>query len=169
LTEIVVEDVAPGDLDEICAPAFEDDLRKTLPLRAEKDEPFLKRFPDRGIRKRITEMLQNQDYCRTIDVYFGVEGERGIKQLWKYFPHFRIELEFPKDNVYVGVSQGGDFAYYIVHTIAEDMHSEGYDEERGWAEMRRRRGDGQIGWMGRACKGRDVGTIQAWCVGSYSP
>jgi hypothetical protein len=42
-------------------------------------------------------------------------------------------------------------------------------EERGWAEMRRRRGDGQIGWMGRACKGRDVGTIQAWCVGSYSP
>lgn len=129
-TEIVVEEVTPENLEKICDGDFEDDLRKRLPLRVEKDEPFLKRFPDINIRRDIMNVLQNDDYCRTIDVYFGVEGEREIKQLWKYFPHFRSDLDFPKDNVYVGIAESDEFAYYIVHTIAEDMHRPGYDEER---------------------------------------
>lgn len=129
-TEIVVEEVTPEDLEKICDSAFEDDLCKRLPLRVEKDEPFLKRFPDINVRRQIMDVLQNDNYCRTIDVYFGVEGERETKQLWKYFPHFRSDLEFPKDNVYVGIAESDEFAYYIVHTIAEDMHRAGYDEER---------------------------------------
>ncbi len=129
-TEIVIEEVTPENLEKICDGVFEDDLRKKLPLRVEKDEPFLKRFPDISVRREIMDVLQNDDYCRTVDVYFGVEGEREIKQLWKYFPHFRSDLGFPKDNVYVGIAESQEFAYYIVYTIAEDMHRPGHDEER---------------------------------------
>ena len=103
-TEIVVEGVSDADLDTMCDPAFEDELRKLLPLRVDREEPFLKRFTGKAKPKDIREILNSQDYCQTIDVYFGVVGEQEPRQLWKYFPRFRADLRFPDDNIYVGTT-----------------------------------------------------------------
>jgi len=134
-TEIIIENVNSGDLEDICKPEFVDDLRKLLPLRAESDDPFLKRFT-RDEAKKIRTLLSNNKFCPTIDVFFGVRGEgldnpdndndvsneRELKQIWKYFPKFRSDIEFPDANVRIRYNDDEDFAYYIVHTVAKNLH-----------------------------------------------
>lgn len=145
-TEIVIEDVIEGDLNEICDPTFATDIRKVLPLRVEYDEPFLKRFVgDKA--NGIKSLLENKTFCPTIDVFFGVKGEtteqiepeealvqqEEIKQLWKYFPKFRSDLLFPDSNIYFYNPDNRDFAFYIVHTIAKDLYRETQDvKENGF-------------------------------------
>ena len=121
-TEIVIEEMRDSDLEVICKRKFEDDLRKALPLPLERDEPFLSRFPDDSTREKVRGLLENDAFCRTIRVYFGVEDDREITQLWKYFPSFRANIKFEADRVRVAESESGSFAYYIVHTVAEDLH-----------------------------------------------
>ena len=133
-TEIVIEEVKEADMNAICSSGFMEELRKILPLRVEADEPFLKRFT--GVKgAEIRNLLDNKIFCRTIDVFFGIRGEgteenpeEYISQLYKYFPRFRSDICFPDSNVYVGIPSGGDFGYYIVHTIAEDLHRDKQDE-----------------------------------------
>ncbi len=145
-TEIVIENVEKGDLNEICHSKFVDELRKALPLKVDPDEPFLKAFVG-GKRNKIKSLLENDEFCPTIDVFFGVREmeteiasdesskngandnesviypkDEDIRQLWKYFPKFRSDLEFPDDNVWVSNDSGNDFAYYIVHTVAKDLY-----------------------------------------------
>jgi hypothetical protein len=134
-TEIVIEEVKEEDMNAICSSVFMDELRKVLPLKVEADEPFLKRFT--GIKSgELRDLLDNKTFCRTIDVFFGIRGEGTeedpeayISQLYKYFPRFRSDINFPDANVYVGNPSDGDFGYYIVHTIAEDLHREKKDEK----------------------------------------
>lgn len=132
-TEIIIQDLNSDDLETICRPEFVDDLRKLLPLKVEPNEPFLKRFTGTEA-KSIKALLGDSNFCPTIDVYFGVRGEsindgtnNGLKepevrQLWKYFPKFRSDIEFPDANVKFRNDASDDFAYYIVHTVAQDLH-----------------------------------------------
>lgn len=136
-TEIVIEEVKNEDLNAICDPGFVDELRKVLPLRVEPDEPFMKRFTE-SKGKEIKLLFENVIFCPIIDVYFGIRGseneeiesgennqvskEEEIKQLWKYFPRFRSDLQFPDANIRLNVPSNGDFAYYFVHSIAQDLH-----------------------------------------------
>lgn len=120
-TEIVIEEVS-SDLDATTTPDFEEELRKLLPLKYEKDEPFLQKFENKETRDRVIRVLDNKDYCPTIDVFLGIEGEREVHQLWKYFPKFRANLTFAADSVRTGIADSGEFSYYIVHTIAEDFY-----------------------------------------------
>jgi hypothetical protein len=63
--------------------------------------------------------------------FFGIQEEDKIEQLWKYFPGFRSDLTFPDDNVRVGLEQ--DFAYYIIHSVAVDLHrSQDAEKESGF-------------------------------------
>ena len=126
-TEFVIEGVSSSDLETICSQDFEMELRKLLPLRPEKDEPFLRRFPSKRTRDRVIQVIEDGELCPVIDVFFGVEGEREIHQLWKYFPLFRADLTFADDNVLTGTAPSGDFSYYVVHTIAEDFYKRGED------------------------------------------
>jgi len=136
-TEIIIQDLNDVDLETICKAEFVDDLRKLLPLRVESNEPFLKRFAGNTARK-IKTLLSDSTFCPTIDVFFGVRGaslgeemkydnngandEKEIRQLWKYFPTFRSDIEFPDSNVIFRNNAAEDFAYYIVHTVAQDLH-----------------------------------------------
>lgn len=140
-TEIVIEELNNEDLDIICDLGFLDELCKVLPLRVAPSEPFLMRFSGQ-MGKNIKSLLENDTYCSTIDVYFGVLGEsltesteedlvgekydnviiEDIDQLWKYFPRFRSDLKFPDANVLFSKPDDGDFAYYIIHTVAEDLY-----------------------------------------------
>jgi len=129
-TEIVIEDVKSEDLDIIYKDEFVEELRKVLPLRIQEDEPFLKRITGKKI-KEIRNILENNEFCKTIDVFFGIQEEDKIEQLWKYFPGFRSDLTFPDDNVYVGIGQ--EFAYYIIHSVAVDLHrSQDVEKESGF-------------------------------------
>ena len=67
-TEIVIEDVIEGDLNEICDPTFATDIRKVLPLRVEHDEPFLKRFVGDKAND-IKKLLENKKFCPTISAF----------------------------------------------------------------------------------------------------
>jgi hypothetical protein len=131
-TEIVIEGI--DDEDKVCDPSFSDELRRVLPLRAALDEPFFDRFIGKK-GEDIREILANPTFCPTIDVYFGIRGEPNetvgpeeeipeveLKKLWKYFPSFRADLKFADPNIYLGYSEEGDFAYYFIHTIAQDFY-----------------------------------------------
>jgi len=137
-TEIIIEDVKDEDLEVICAPLFEEELSKALPLKPDPDEPFLKKFSgNKG--KNIKALLKNKAFCPTVDVYFGIRDEESeesieddenhmisqrkeIRKLWKYFPRFRDDLEFPDSNVLLKTSNNGDFTCYIAHTVAKDLY-----------------------------------------------
>jgi hypothetical protein len=127
-TDIVVTEISDEDIDAISSPGFLEELRKVLPLRVEPDEPFLKRLTGRK-GPHVAHLLQDPVYCPTIDVYFGIQEQGAeVAQLWKYFPRFKSDLEFPDDTVYVGVSQDNAFGYYIVHSAGEDLYRENVAE-----------------------------------------
>ena len=138
-TEIVIEDLYDEDFEAICKQDFVTELSKKLPLRVEADEPFLHRFT--GLkRSEIKDLLNDKIFCPTIEVYFGVRGEglpngmedteisksevleADIRQIWKYFPKFRTDLDFPDSTVEINHDPNSAFAYYIVHSIAKDLH-----------------------------------------------
>lgn len=118
-TEIVIENVGVDDINTICQVEFVEELRKVLPLRVEEGEPFLKRITGKKV-KEIRAILDNKDYCKTIDVFWGIQENGEVEQLWKYFPSFKSDLTFPDDNVRVGKEL--DFAYYVIHSVAQDLH-----------------------------------------------
>lgn len=113
-TEIVIEDVYDYDFDFITGNDCEEVLRKLLPLRLESSEPFLKRIKDTKAREWLSNMLSNQDYCPSLDVFFGVSGERELKQLWKYFPDFKRDLDFGEANIIYGESAENAYAYFFL-------------------------------------------------------
>lgn len=128
-TEILIEEVKDDYLQTMCELAFQEELCKVLPLKVEKNEPFIKRFTGKKILA-VKQIFENKDFCKTIDIYFGIqEIGKPLAQLWKYFPKFRSDLEFPDDNVYVGKSKDNSFAYYIIHTVAEDLYREQESEK----------------------------------------
>ncbi|GAI09236.1 unnamed protein product, partial [marine sediment metagenome] len=128
-TEIIIKDVNPEDLEIICEDGFADELRKWLPLKPERDEPFLKRLTGQK-GKEVRKLLSDEKFCKTIDVYLGMQEDASISQLWKYFPVFRSDLTFTDDNVYVSKSATEEFAYYLVHSIAVDLQRGRDGEER---------------------------------------
>ena len=119
-TEIVIEDIHADDFNFITAEDFTTEIRKILPLKAEKNEPFLLRITDPEAKKRIQGVLADKKYCPTIDVYFGISGERELTQLWKYFPEFKKWLEFGETNVMFGLGAEKNLAYYFLFAI-EDL------------------------------------------------
>lgn len=139
-TEIIIEDIRLDVIEEMSSSEFRETLSQMLPLRARDDEPFLKRFTGPKGRE-VAKLISNPAYCKTIDVYFGVQeqvgtqeetseedeislsDDEGIPQLWKYFPKFKSSISFPDDNVYVGTCDEGRFGYYVVHSIGEDLQS----------------------------------------------
>ncbi|MCK4785828.1 MAG: ATP-binding protein [Desulfobacteraceae bacterium] len=132
-TEIIIRDITTEDFEVICDDDFVDDLRKWLPLAPERDEPFLKRLTGKK-GKEIRKILEDKEFCKTVDVFFGMQEDAMVDQLWKYFPMLRSDLTFPDDNVYVGSGKDGDFAYYLVHSVAVDLQKgiEGDERETGF-------------------------------------
>lgn len=129
-TEIIIEGVKEEDLDTFSSDEFIEELRKVLPLRAQEDEPFLKRLTGKK-SKTLKQILSNVKFCKTIDVFFGIQEDDKIDQLWKYFPAFRSDLTFPDDNVHIGIEK--DFAYYVVHSVAVDLQQRNpVDRESGF-------------------------------------
>lgn len=120
-THIIIEDINKDDLAKICETDFVSELSKWLPLKPEIGEAFLKRFTGKKARE-VKKLLDNKEYCKTIDVYFGSQEEDTFKQLWKYFPSFRSDIVFPDDNVISGTSEDKEYTYYFVHSVAEDLH-----------------------------------------------
>lgn len=166
-TEIVIEDIKSEDLKTICQDEFKAELGKILPLRIQEDEPFLKRLIGKKIGK-IKEIIENKEFCSTIDVFFGIQEEGFIEQLWKYFPSFRSDLTFPDDNIYVGIEQ--EFAYYIIHSVAVDLHrSQDVEKENGFWIRNQNFLVKSADFLERPGPGRKIKTIdqplKAWIFG----
>lgn len=114
-TEIVIEDVIPQDLEFVRGDAFEGTVRKFLPLKVDEKDPFLQRIKDREAKEWLDQLFVAERFFPTIDFYYGVDGEKELKQLWKYFPDFKKEWEFGKTSISYGIKE--DFAYYILYTV----------------------------------------------------
>ncbi len=136
-TEIIIEDMDKEVVEEIGSRDFQIALRQLLPLRTkhtvDETEPFLSRLTGKK-RSELVKLLQNPDYCKTVDIYYGVQEEledaSEITQLWKYFPLFSSRIKFPNQNVRLGVSDDKNFAYYVVYTVAEDLQPDHEKDER---------------------------------------
>lgn len=125
-TEIILEKVDRHMFDQVTAPAFETELRKILPLKVQKNEPFLTSVKDDTAQGWMTDMMSNPDFCPTVDVYFGVsDGERELGRLWKYFPNFRTDLEIGSADIAFGFSSSTfpdgkpKFAYYYMYSVGD--------------------------------------------------
>lgn len=130
-TEILIEDIPPDVIEEIGQPEFRVELMQILPLRPAADEPFLDRFTGKK-GQQVAQLLRDPEYCSTVDVYFGIQealddGE-SIPQIWKYFPKFKSSLRFSDDTVYVGTGQDGQYAYYALHTMGENLQGEAHED-----------------------------------------
>jgi hypothetical protein len=166
-TEIVIEGLKSEDLNTICSNEFVEELRKVLPLRIREDEPFLTRITGKRLNE-IRKILDNKEVCKTIDVFFGIQEEDKIEQLWKYFPAFRADLTFPDDNIHVGTEQ--DFAYYIIHSVAVDLHrSQDVEKETGFWIRNQNFLVKSADFLERPGPGRKIKTIdqplRAWIFG----
>lgn len=122
-TEIILQGIDDKVFEEITSEDFGTELRKILPLRVRENEPFLKSIKDPAALKWITAMMNNRDFCPTIDVYFGIsEGEKEISKLWKYFPDFRKDLQIGAADIVYGESteksEDGKprFSYYYLYS-----------------------------------------------------
>ena len=82
----------------ICSWDFRVELSQILPLRVLHDQPFLRRFSSEKARE-LRKLLHDSGLGQTIDVYFGVQEEGELQQLWKYFPRFSSKITFPDDDV----------------------------------------------------------------------
>lgn len=127
-TEIIVEDIARDVVEEMGSQDFKTELRQILPVPAkhtvDETEPFLDRITGKR-RTRLINLLESSDYCKAVDVYFGIQEEledaTEIPRLWKYFPLFSSRIQFPGQNVSVGISRDRSFAYYVLYTVGEDL------------------------------------------------
>lgn len=131
-TEIVIEDVYQQDFDEITSTNFEIELKQLLPLAPEDADPFLRRIKDPKKRQEIRAIFKNKKYFPTLDVYFGIEEEKALTKIWKYFPDFKQELDFKEADIEIGQSPSGDFAYYIIHTTEDLERTEKEGSETGF-------------------------------------
>lgn len=131
-TEILIEEIPLGEFNMITNGKFETEIRKMLPLKAESDEPFLSRIKDPTARQWIETILDDKNYCPTIDVYFGISGEKELTQLWKYFPDFKKWLEFGQSNIMTGFGKQTDFAYYILFAVEDLELQEKENAETGF-------------------------------------
>ena len=117
-TEIVIEKVDDDFIELI--DDRPDDLRKYLPLKPAAEDPFLKSIKDEDASKWISDCLNNEEYCPTIDVYFGDAGSGDIIQWHKYFPKFSFD-RIEDSTFRYAFNEEHDFAYYFLISN-EDLH-----------------------------------------------
>ena len=118
-TEILLEGIEESEFNKIISQEYEIDLRKILPLKIQKNEPFFKSIKDRAALEWILDKLSDREYCPTIDVYMGIsDGVKELAQVWKYYPDFRSDLEFGKTDIGYDVIQQKDkkFALYFLYS-----------------------------------------------------
>jgi len=131
-TEIILSDIDERVFEEIISAEFEIELRKILPLRVQKNEPFFQSIKDPTALKWILEKLSNRDYCPTIDVYLGISEEtKELGQIWKYYPDFRRDLEIGKADIFYGAKEKFAF-YYLYSTDDLEERAKGNKETGLW-------------------------------------
>jgi len=119
-TEIILEGIEENEFNKIISAEYEIDLRKILPLKVQKNEPFFKSIKDQVALEWILDKLSDREYCPTIDVYMGIsDGVKELAQIWKYYPDFRSDLEVGKTDIGYDVIQQKDkkFALYFLYSI----------------------------------------------------
>lgn len=119
-TEILLEGIEESEFNKIISQEYDIDLRKILPLKVQKNEPFFKSIKDQAALEWILDKLSDREYCPTIDVYMGIsDGVKELAQIWKYYPDFRSDLEVGKTDIGYDVIQQKDkkFALYYLYSI----------------------------------------------------
>jgi hypothetical protein len=127
-TEILLSNIRAEIFDTIASGDFETELRKILPLKPQPNEPFLKSIKDPEALKWIKEVLDNKEFCPSIDVYLGTsEGGKELGQIWKYYPDFKEELEFEASDIVCRTKSYKDsrdidreFAFWYIRSV-EDL------------------------------------------------
>ncbi len=136
-TELIIKDVPKGEFELISSKDFQDEISKILPLKIQDKEVFLENISDAGARKGIKKILNDEKYCPTIAVHFGIEGEKDIVELTKYFPTFKHDLSFEEPNITYGISDDKQFKYFILFTTEDLEESNKENAETGfWVRSR---------------------------------
>ncbi len=103
--EYVIEGVYEEEMKALLSE--HDELREILPLKPNKKNPELKKLSD-GDRKKILRVLNNKNFCPTIEFYYSIN--KGNYEKWeKYFPQLIISKN---SIVFTGIN--GNFAYYAI-------------------------------------------------------
>jgi hypothetical protein len=140
-TEILLNDIKEDTFVTMASGDFENELRKILPLKPRPEEPFFNSIKDSEAVKWIKEVLNNEEFCPSIDVYLGTaEGGKELNQIWKYYPDFRRDLEFGDADIVCKVKSYKDsknidrqFAFYYITAVEDlDKRSTGNIETGVW-------------------------------------
>lgn len=123
-TEIIIEGIPPRIFDYVASMSFKSELQKLLPVKVKENEEFIEKMTDMDAKEKIVNILNDPIYCPTIDVYYGVENELVIEQLWKYFPQLKRNLRYHEVDIIV--EKKTNFASYIIKTT-EDLEESGKD------------------------------------------
>jgi len=137
-TEIILEDIDEDSFKKVASHDFQIELCKTLPLKVQKNEPFLHSIKDPGVLAWLTQTMNNREFCPTIDVYLGKSGgEKELTELWKYYPNFRSDLELGKADIDYGISDDNMFAYYYLYSTDDLQERSQENRETGfWVRNR---------------------------------
>ncbi len=139
--EIVIEDVSRDVFEFIVDNEAETELRKLLPLEADPNAIFLNSIKDPFAKEWIINLINyNKTYCPTINFLFGIEKEKEIKKLTKYFPNFKQDLYFESSNIICKEEKEDEdnkFAYYILTSTEDLEEKQKEDAETGfWVRNR---------------------------------
>jgi len=115
-TEIVIE-LKNEDAIFINSSDFIPNISKYLPLKANPKHSFLTGLPN-GEDEKILSILNDEYYCRNLDVYYGKEDNFEPYRLYKYFPDFNNE-RLQEVVVKTGISKDRSFAYYFIIGTAD--------------------------------------------------
>jgi len=122
-TEIILENIDRKIFDKIISKEFKDELCQILPISIGNNATLFQSIKDPTAVKWIKDIMNNKEFCPTIDVYFAKSnGDKQLSKLQKYYPEFKYDLEFRKADIDYGIIEDGNdkFAYYYIYSI-EDL------------------------------------------------
>lgn len=127
-TDIVIDNVNKADLESIMDAGFVNRLRQILPLKVEKDDPFLGALEEND-KKKLLKFLEDDEFCPTIDVLLSLDGTQ-YELLKKYFPDF--PNPFHRMNYRLETMKDKDFKCYFLASGKDLGVRDGHDRETGF-------------------------------------
>lgn len=126
-TEIIIENINSDVFDKIISDDFKTELRQILPIEINESDSILQYIKDPKAATWIKDILANNLFCPTIDIFFGkLNGDKQCSKLYKYYPDFKSDLSLNAADIEYGVLKNVDgdkiteFAYYFIYST-EDL------------------------------------------------
>ncbi len=115
-TEIILQDVDDIVINKIINEEnYVKQLRRILPLSPDYSDPFFSHIIDQTSLDYVKEILNHDEYCKTIKVFYGnISNEEGYRELNKYYPEFIQDITFSDADIRKLTSKDKSFIGYIL-------------------------------------------------------